>query len=491
MSRRRPSPFVAALLVTLLGVLLRLPFVGTPLSSDEAGFLRIAAQWAPGRSLYGDYWVDRPPLIIGLFQVANLLGGAVGLRVVGIVALVISCAFAAGIGRLVTDWRWAPPVLAAVTTLLLSDPLFGALEVDGELLAVPFVLAGLFTLLRALGRPAGSQERRLLWVATGVLAVLAPSVKQSMVDVFVGAAIALLWLLWQRRWRLAVGEGLLFALGAAVAGFAVVGWAALNGTRPGPLFEAVVTFRGQASQVISEQASSATTARAHHLLEAFVTSGAWVLGLLAALSAVLWWRRRTRLTAPDPALPLAWVALGVALWETAGVVAGGSYWLHYLIGTVPGTVLLVAATLRAQQVRARWVVAVLCYVLAAAVPALVVSHQTAEDDSDVQVAHYLQAHAAPGESAVVAFGHVNVLEGTGLSDPYVHLWSLPVRVRDPHLVLFTRTLRHDRPTWLVVAGPKIDTWAIDATRANAVIARDYRPVTHIGEWYLFRARNAR
>ena len=72
-------------------------------------------------------------------------------------------------------------------------------------------------------------------------------------------------------------------------------------------------------------------------------------------------------------MPLAWIAVGVVAWETVGVVAGGSYWLHYLIGTVPGSVLLVASTLRMGFVKARWIVAVLCYILVAAVPALFVT----------------------------------------------------------------------------------------------------------------------
>ena len=44
-----------------------LPFLGVPLSRDEAGLLMVGGQWGPGLSLYGDYWVDRPPLLVALF----------------------------------------------------------------------------------------------------------------------------------------------------------------------------------------------------------------------------------------------------------------------------------------------------------------------------------------------------------------------------------------------------------------------------------------
>src|SRR4029077_9507232 len=59
-------------------VVLRLPFVAAPLSPDEGGFLVLARQWhvaGPGGSLYGSYWVDRPPLLVATFQLADALGG--------------------------------------------------------------------------------------------------------------------------------------------------------------------------------------------------------------------------------------------------------------------------------------------------------------------------------------------------------------------------------------------------------------------------------
>ena len=41
-----------------------MPFLARPLSPDEGGFLLVASQWEPGTSLYGHYWVDRPPLLM-------------------------------------------------------------------------------------------------------------------------------------------------------------------------------------------------------------------------------------------------------------------------------------------------------------------------------------------------------------------------------------------------------------------------------------------
>ena len=70
------------------------PFVAAPLSPDEGGFLLVASPWRPGPSLYGHYWVDRPPLLLTLFDLATHLGGALGLRLIGIAAVVLSVVLA-------------------------------------------------------------------------------------------------------------------------------------------------------------------------------------------------------------------------------------------------------------------------------------------------------------------------------------------------------------------------------------------------------------
>src|SRR5687767_11003629 len=65
----------------LIALLLRAPYLSVPLGRDEGGLSFIARQW-DGGSLYGDYWVDRPPLLLVLFKLA-VLGGDDGVRVLG------------------------------------------------------------------------------------------------------------------------------------------------------------------------------------------------------------------------------------------------------------------------------------------------------------------------------------------------------------------------------------------------------------------------
>ena len=77
-----------------------LPFAGRSLSPDEAGYLIVGAQWGEGACLYGDYWVDRPPGLIAIFEAADALGGTVPLRLIGALAAVLTVVLAGVLGRL-------------------------------------------------------------------------------------------------------------------------------------------------------------------------------------------------------------------------------------------------------------------------------------------------------------------------------------------------------------------------------------------------------
>src|SRR4051794_370223 len=72
----------------LLALLLRAPYMSTALGRDEGGLTYLAQHWSGGHgSLYGPYWVDRPPLLIVLFKIAGL-GGELGVRLLGALAAV-------------------------------------------------------------------------------------------------------------------------------------------------------------------------------------------------------------------------------------------------------------------------------------------------------------------------------------------------------------------------------------------------------------------
>ena len=89
------SPWERVTALAVLAGVVWLPFAGRSLSPDEGGLLMLGGQWSAGTSLYGDYFVDRPPLLIALFALAD---GPWSLRLLGIVA-VVATVLLAGPGR--------------------------------------------------------------------------------------------------------------------------------------------------------------------------------------------------------------------------------------------------------------------------------------------------------------------------------------------------------------------------------------------------------
>lgn len=474
------STVVPTVVLALLTAALRLPFLDRPLSPDEGGFLLLAGQWSPGTSLYGDYWVDRPPLLIGLFEVADHFGGAVALRVLGMVVVAASVLLAGAVGHVgAPGRRWAPALTAATAAVFVSTPLFGTREVNGELLALPFVLGGLLAVLVA---ARGGPRSPVWWAAAGVLAVGAMAVKQNMAEVAVAGAVALAWQARQQSLRRAA-YGALAALAGALAAVAVlVVWAELRGTEPRALWNAAVSFRFHAAAVISDADPRTTSDRLRNMLNALVFSGAPVLLLLPLL--------RTPRARRSGCLPL--VAVAVPLWEGLGVAGGGSYWWHYLIGLVPGLVLVVAAMAHHRPGLELPVAVLLAY-------SAVVGYQFARyypSTSRAQAENeragvYLAEHARPGDTGVVAFGTPSILQRAGMQSPYEYLWSLPVRVRDPRLHELTRVLRGpDRPTWVVVSGGILATWGVDPALAQRELDRRYELAHVEADWYFFHATDA-
>jgi hypothetical protein len=454
-----------------------MPFVAAPLSPDEGGFLLVASQWRPGGSLYGQYWVDRPPLLISIFDLASHAGGAIGLRFIGIAAVLASVFLTDRLARLATGRTAVVPVVVAGA--FLTTPLFGTGMVNGELLAVPLVLAGTVALLFA-WIATGSHAYTWAWVA-GVAAAAAPLVKQNVVDVLVVAGVLVLQGLRSAQRRHTVRLALAFAVGAALTTLACLAWAEARGTEPTLLWDAIVTFRGEADTVINSSSTSSTYQRFLELLGAAALSGAPVLLVVMLLRL-----RRRAVTEGPP--DLRYPAIVLVLWELVAVGAGGSYWLHYLIGLVPGLVLIcVAAGQRPPQLR-RWtggVVAFAC--LSAAVATVTAALSIPLYSSDSAVAAYLRSHGTPRDTVVVGFGHPNIVWDAGLRSPYHLLWSLPVRVRDPELQHFTRLMSGPRaPTWVVVNGTSLATWGVDATSAQTVLDERYRQAATIGDYEIWR-----
>ncbi len=468
------GPAVALVGIT---VCLWVPTLSAPLTSDEGGFLMVGGQWHAGTSLYGDYWVDRPPLLIALFGVVHLLGGAIPLRLLGLLCATASIVLSQAVGTRITGSRRAGMAAAVVTTALLGTPLFDSFQVDGELLALPWVYAGLLAVCSAYSRDGESARAAPYWAAAGAAGAVAALIKQDFIDVFVFVAALLLCarLVRRRSSTEVLLAGASVMAGAAAVGLSALALAASRGTTGPELVDALVTFRAEAGQVIADSASAATHARFVSLSWALLASGGLVLG---ALSLVLPLRR--------PVRPGVVAVAAMLAWQMIGVLAGGSYWLHYLVGVIPGLALGSALSTHSTGLLGRLARLTVGYVATAAVVALVVSvmHPQAAARTTL-VGQWLAGAAEPGDTGTVLYGAPNILQAAGVSSPYPELWSLPVRVRDPALTQLTAVLDGARaPTWLVVDGG-LGSWGIDPTSAEVAVAEHYRLVDDVSGYRIF------
>ena len=427
----------------VLAVLARLPALTRPIRADEAGFLLVARAWDPQPdSMFGPFWVDRPPLLIAVFKGIDELGGETTLRLLGPVIAGVVVVLAAYVARLVGNLR-AAPWAAAIAAALLSNPMIDVVAVKGELLALPLLLGSILLTLVAVRRQVGVVgARRPAWPA-------APRSGSSRT--------------WRPRWssprcccsprrstgrlrgREALRLGLAGVVGAAVPVLATVGWALAAGVRLSTLWYAVYGFRSDAARVIADGASDAPQRRA--LLLVLIALGCGLLpviaGLLVHLRAL--WR-------DDPPVVAATVA--VVAFDVVALVAGGSYWQDYLLPLVPGAVLCVALVAGRPDRPGRIMRAVVVGSAVSALLAMVfwlVWNVTGQQEFDeVHTGEAIADAAEPGDTLVVFGGRADLQDTSGLSSPYPYLWSLPMRTRDPGYADLRALLAGpDAPTWLV------------------------------------------
>ncbi len=444
--RGRPGDWLAhvpraVLVAAAVAALLRLPYAGAPMSSDEGGFLVVGGQWDPGPSLYGHYWVDRPPLLIEIFRVADHLGGLVALRLIGsvgvaVTVLAVGMALRALAGSRAATWG------ALVAAALLVSPMAGAIAVNGELLAAPFAALGVWAAAEAVRTRPG--RLALTWaVGAGAATVGAIMVKQNMLDPAV-FAIALGLVGWRKQQvsasrlrRLAVA----YAGGGGLVAAVVLGMSALRGSSPVAVFYAMYPFRWDALSAVQQ---AALTDRLQRLVQ---LGGQELLTLapvlLAGLLTVAVLRRH------DYSAERAGVVatLAMAAYAVMSVAAGGSYWSHYLVELAVPAALAGGLLVEASVTRGRVVVALVLGSSAIAWT-LGLSQGVSTGGSDVGAA--IAASSRASDTVVSVFGEPEVVRGSGLSSPYPYLWSLPTRTLDPGFPALARLLSGpDAPTWFV------------------------------------------
>lgn len=454
----------------------RLPFLGRAPGPDEAGFLVVGGQWdGAGPSLYDSLWVDRPPLLITLFRASALAGGLPALRLLGCLVVVLTVVGVAVAARLIGERflgdRHAARTAAAAAAVCAAawsvNPLLGTAEVNGELLAAPFLAWGFVAVVLALRTPA----RGRAWVAAALAGALATGsllIKQNLADVAVFGAIALV-LAWIRHEL--TGRRLLDAIGGAVTGAVAAAavaawWTVLHGTSLVGVWQAMYPFRLRAARTMVAGGQSYADQRLHGMSGDAVLSG---LALVLVVLVVQTLRRRHHDL-------LWWALMGTCAFGVASVLLGGNYWLHYQLELLP-TVSIATGLLLARGVRPLRPLLVL--VLVSALIGWTVSLTLSGDSTGRTVGRAIAVAAHPHDTIVNLYGHADLVQASGLDSPYEHLWSLPIKTSDPHLTELDAVLAGPQaPTWLVT-GDSVASWGLSTTATQHLIDQRYRTVNTI------------
>ncbi|GAA1932129.1 hypothetical protein [Nocardioides hwasunensis] len=446
--------------VALGAVALRVPFLAAPAHPDEAGYLQVAAQWSTGGgSLYGHYWVDRPPLLITLFQVAAAAGGLVPLRLIGCLAVATTVLLCARSGELIGGPR-ASRWTAAATAVLLVAPRLGTQEVNGELLAAPFVAAGVLALVTASCRPSSA------WLPFlgGVCGTCAVLVKQNHGDVavfFVALVVATRWSGRDGHLRRLVAA---CAAGSLATLLAACVWVLAHGTSPAGVLDAMYAFRVESAHLLVEGDDLVTTrAREMSLVLDWLLSGLGLLTVAVVLS-VRRWVRRPVLLALDATI----------VFDLVSVVLGGGFWNHYLIELV--VPLGIAGGVLAADGSTVAVAAVLATLVLSLVPAARAIDDVPRTSVGEVIGTGVRDASRPGDTLVTLYGQPEVNLAAGLPSPYPYLWTLPARTLDPGLSGLDAVLDgRQAPTWLVLLHGT-GTWGLDTSHIAHLVRQRYHPV---------------
>ncbi|KQW49172.1 hypothetical protein ASC77_10795 [Nocardioides sp. Root1257] len=434
-----------------LTVLARLPALTRPVRADEAGFLLVARAWDPQPgSLFGAYWVDRPPPLIAVFGAVDALGGVTTLRILGALVAGLTVLLAAAVAGTVSGPR-ATVWTAALAAALLSNPMIDVVAVKGELLALPCVLGSILLTLLAVRRRAWP-----LAFAAGVAAALAVGLKQNLATglVFAGVLLLVEWRTGRLPGRSAAALAAGGLAGAAVPVLGTIAWTSAAGVRLSVLWETVYGFRADAARVIADGTTDAPERRAWILLAIALASG--LLVVLAGPFA-----RVRELWRDNP--PVLAATLAVVVVDVASLVAGGSYWQDYLLPLIPAAALCTALLAGREDRSGRTMRGLVVAVIGSAVLAMafwLVWNATGHQEFDeVRTGEAIADAAAPGDTLVVFGGRADLQLTSGLDSPYPYLWSLPMRTRDPDYADLTALLSGpDAPTWLV-QWVDLDAWA--------------------------------
>ncbi len=321
---RMPSKEVLfLLLLSLIPILLYLPFIGAPFERDEGVYATVAQGLLDGKVPYRDLFDNKPPLVYGWYAISFALFGenVFAPRIVASVFLSITAVL------LYQQARLAMPKGAAYSAAILFAISTGLPWVALHANTEAYMLLPLMGSLLAF--TVGMKRGHSGWFfAAGILAGLAMMTKQ--VAMWNLLALAMVALVWHHRahglgWRSVAPVFWLFA-GTLISLAAVALPFALTGSLDDFLY-ATLSYNWVYVRLITW----ADRLRYMGAIIYFLAVAApFVAGALAGL--IVMWRRRAQ--AMDYALILWAVASAI------GVASGGRFFPHYFLQLMPSLAVL-------------------------------------------------------------------------------------------------------------------------------------------------------
>jgi phosphatidylglycerophosphatase A len=419
-AERFPTRFVLA--GAIISIALRARFITTPLSEDEGGYLAVARAWASGKSLYSEAWVDRPQGLLVLFRLwDDLTGGSA--EAIRVMAIVFGCIAVVGVAYVAfaIAGRRAAAIAAVLVAVASSNARIEGFIANGELLAGGVAAAGVAAACAYLFRDRGRS-----WLfASGVLAGLAMSLKQSGFDGFLAVmvCIAVGGLTAERRWREVARECSICVAGVAVVLSAlfldglVLGfhawWYAIAGYRLGGL--------------------NASDADWHRFDITSHIAAPTILPLAAAavLGFLVWLARSRHITRSTVLVP-AWICFAVVAFLTGGLFHR-HYWVTLTFPLAAAAAVAIGRT-RRPRLSAHVAVAVTCLV---AIPSLISTAHVvvlnraaaaleAHDDPRLvvneKIGQWYIEHKTPGSTLYAMCASAALYAYADAIPPYPYLW---------------------------------------------------------------------
>ena len=463
----------AALLVGVaaaaLAVLVRLPFVGAPLTTDEGGYAEAARLWARGDTLYRDVWVDRPQGLELVFRAVIAFGSSPDV-IRGAAALVGAlCVVATMVLALRLVGRRAAFAAALLMATAGASPFLESFTLAGELVASLFAIVALLVFTSYL------RSRTLdRLVVAGALGGCAAMVKQSAFDALLAMIVYLVWT--ERRRALWPVVAVVCAAAAPVVAGA---FAAVSLHR---WWFAVVGYRGSGDSLV-------TGSFVHRLdlLAGSLPAAAKGLGLLVLLGAVGW--------RGSPLLVRLW--LGAAI---LGVLGGGNFHLHYYIQLVPPLSILAGAGVEGLIARHAWRTALVLAGVAVATlaftaplwfdGAMAQAKAIWPDDPHLQhdaaVVRYLDANTRPGQKVLVLWAAADVYYLADRAPVIPYMWRRNIEAIPGVLGRLRADLAGRRPALVAAVQPP---GSLDRDgRTGAILASLYRRVAVLDGVPIYRPR---